>query len=107
MGDLTRNFSKKEFACKHCGRVLVDPRLPTALQELRDLANERFPLSTPEERSIKITSGGRCSPWNKKQGGAERSQHIFDVASGRETKASDLKIHGLTIREMYHLALEI
>ena len=34
MGDLTRNFSRSEFACPCCGRADVDMRLVEALQEI-------------------------------------------------------------------------
>ena len=38
MGDLTANFSRHEFVCKHCGQLVLDPALPIALQMLRESA---------------------------------------------------------------------
>lgn len=62
MGDLSRNFSKSEFACRCCGKTEIDQRLVDALQELRDLA-----LETPgsicrdlERRGAPTRRGG---PW--------------------------------------------
>jgi len=60
MGDLTRNFSRSEFACPCCGRADVDMRLVEALQELRDLAGV----------PVRVNSGFRCAKHNREVGGA-------------------------------------
>lgn len=90
MGDLSRNFSRSEFACKCCGRVEVDPRLVKALQELRDQAGA----------PITVRSGYRCPKHNEKVGGARKSQHM----AGR---AADIVIGDLSVAEMYRAAERI
>lgn len=72
MGDLTENFSKKEFACKcGCGFDDINPELVSKLQEIRD----HF------ENPIIISSGCRCEIHNKSQGGAPASAHLKGLAA--------------------------
>jgi len=71
MGDLTTNFGSKEFACPCCGRVKVDGVLVASLQRMRDFMGE----------SIYITSGFRCSVYNRLCGGVKRSQHVSGKAA--------------------------
>jgi len=75
MGDLSKNFSRSEFACKGtncCGHSApVQPELISALQALRDQLN--LPLS--------ITSGFRCNRHNESVGGATRSFHTLGMAA--------------------------
>lgn len=90
MGDLTKNFSRAEFACKCCGKIVVEPRLVEALQRLRDLAN----------MPIRVISGYRCKEHNTKVGGAKNSYHTKGVAA-------DIVIDDLSVAQMYRLAEEI
>lgn len=86
MGDLTANFSRKEFACKcGCGFDSVNPALVAGLQALRDLVG----------RPITVTSGCRCPKHNAspKVGGAKNSQHLLG-------NAADIVISGMTPRQM-------
>ena len=75
MGDLSKNFSRSEFACKGtncCGHSApVQPELISALQALRNQLN--LPLS--------ITSGFRCNRHNESVGGAARSFHTLGMAA--------------------------
>ena len=75
MGDLSKNFSRSEFACKGtncCGHSApVHPELISALQYLRDQLN--LPLS--------ITSGFRCNRHNESVGGATQSFHTLGMAA--------------------------
>ncbi len=75
MGDLTRNFSRSEFACQGidcCGNSSpVAMALVDALQQLRDLVGQ--PLI--------VTSGFRCRTHNHNIGGAENSQHCLGTAA--------------------------
>lgn len=94
MGDLTKNLSRAEFACK-CGKVgkkasdgycegsqdTIDFELVTALQELVDY----YERTTGNPMTIIITSGNRCEKHNADEGGSELSQHRF-------SKAADFKI---------------
>lgn len=87
---LSKNFRLWEFVCPCCGRDSISGRLVTALQELRDLA----------DAPITITSGIRCERWNKKCGGAEKSQHLYG-------RAVDIVIRGLHPVEMETLAEKV
>jgi len=75
MGDLSKNFSRSEFACKGttcCGHSApVHPELISALQALRNQLN--LPLS--------ITSGFRCNRHNESVDGAARSFHTLGMAA--------------------------
>lgn len=75
MGDLSKNFSRSEFACngqKCCGgSAPVHPGLITALQELRDK------IGAP----LIVSSGFRCKTFNAAINGAENSQHMHGMAA--------------------------
>lgn len=72
MGDLTANFSRSEFACKcGCGLDDIDMVLVYELQDMRDFFEKR----------ITVTSGCRCTAYNKKVGGRPRSQHLLGKAA--------------------------
>jgi uncharacterized protein YcbK (DUF882 family) len=68
VGDLTKNFSRKEFSCScgcDCVPVSIQMALVTKLQRAR---NEFGPIT--------ITSGVRCPEYNKKIGGHQNSSHL-------------------------------
>lgn len=96
MGDLSKNFSRWEFACHcGCGRDNVSPQLIEALQQLRDLA----------EAPVEVVSGCRCPARNRAVGGAKKSQHL--ATKNQEGRAADVIIQGLNLAEMYRLAQEV
>jgi len=71
MGDLTKNFSRSEFACKcGCGFDTVDIVLINELQRLRDVLGP-----------IKINSACRCKEHNESVGGSKKSQHLLGRAA--------------------------
>jgi uncharacterized protein YcbK (DUF882 family) len=91
MGDLTKDFSRSEFACHcGCGFDAVNPVLVEALQKLRDIIG----------KPVAIDSGCRCAAWNKKEKGADHSQHLLG-------NAADVRVAGLTAREIYRAAAGI
>ena len=72
MGDLTKNFSRKEFACKcGCGFDDINIGLVNRLQVIRDI------IQVP----IIINSGCRCKTHNKFIGGASISFHLIGDAA--------------------------
>jgi uncharacterized protein YcbK (DUF882 family) len=90
MGDLSRNFSRSEFACPDCGLTEIDLSLVTGLQQLRDA------LGKP----ITITSGYRCPRHNALVGGEPHSKHVLG-------QAADISVSGLTGRQLYEAARRI
>lgn len=75
MGDLTRNFSRAEFACRGsqcCGHSApVSITLVWALQELREALGQ--PLA--------VSSGFRCLTHNRSLGSRDSSQHPLGSAA--------------------------
>ena len=90
MGDLSQHFSKVEFACRCCGRLQVQRRLIDALEQLRVLAG----------RPILVHDGYRCPEHNQQVGGVTNSEHVRGMAA-------DIEVNGLTLQEMYELALHV
>ena len=94
VGDLSKNFDKKEFVCRgkgccdHKGQVV--PELVAALQELRDRIN----------KPIHITSGFRCPKHNAFVGGDPHSQHMLG-------KAADIQVVGMDTNLLAIEALNI
>lgn len=81
MGDLTRNFSVIEFACR-CGECMSSDPKNIELTYLADIANQlqnlRDWISEQEGREVRIIShcGIRCEQHNKKIGGESHSRHL-------------------------------
>ena len=72
MGDITKNFSRKEFTCKcGCGLNVIDERLVHRLQVIRDIVQEKMIIS----------SGCRCVDHNQNVGGASVSYHLAGWAA--------------------------
>lgn len=66
-----RYFVAGEFACKCCGRVVIDNRLVAMLDRVRHT------LGKP----IYVNSGYRCAAHNKAVGGAAGSYHVKGLAA--------------------------
>jgi hypothetical protein len=90
MGDLSPHFSKSELACRHCGQLKVEKRLLHALEELRKLAG----------KPIVVHDGYRCVNHNQEVGGVTDSEHTRGMAA-------DVDIPGLSLQQMYELALQV
>jgi len=90
MGDLSEHFSKTELACHCCGQLKIESGLVDALEQLRALAG----------KEIIVHDGYRCSLHNQKVGGVSDSEHMLGVAA-------DIAIPGLTLQQMYELALQV
>ena len=79
MGDLSKHFSRSEFACKDgCGRDTIDAETLRVLEALR----QHFGVP------VKINSGYRCANRNKAVGGAAGSQHLYG-------RAADVTVEGV------------
>lgn len=96
MGDITRNFSRREFRCK-CGCGLADPHpvLVCAAQYLADWLRA--------DRVI-VHSGSRCAAHNAAVGGAPGSMHLRQPGLGGYTCAADLRFPGLPILDVVKAA---
>jgi hypothetical protein len=90
MGDLSLHFSKVELACHCCGQLKIESGLIDALELLRTLAG----------REIIVHDGYRCPAHNQQVGGVTDSEHTRGVAA-------DIAIAGLSLQQMYDLALQI
>jgi hypothetical protein len=90
LGDLSEHFSKTEFACHCCGQLKIDPTLIEGLEQLRALAGS----------PVVVHDGYRCPVHNLKVGGVSDSEHTRGTAA-------DVSISGITMQEMYDLALQV
>ena len=81
MGDISKNFSRSEFACKcKCDFATVDVKLLEVLEITRVHFN----------KPIKINSACRCLSHNTHIGGAEKSKHMQGIAADIVVKDTDL-----------------
>ena len=86
MGDITKNLSRHEFACKcECGLDTVDFETAAVIQEVCDAF----------DCTVTITSGCRCKKHNAKVGGSKESQHLY-------CRAGDCQFHGPTPMEVHN-----
>ena len=85
MGDISKNFSRSEFACKcGCGFMAVDVELLKTLETVRSHFN----------RAVKITSACRCESHNKGVGGSQGSKHKLGIAA-------DIQVKGVKPYDVY------
>jgi len=73
-------FNLSEFACPCCKLVALHPKLLAKLVELRNIL----------ERPVYITSGYRCSGYNRKVGGVTNSYHCIGLAA--DVKVDDISL---------------
>ena len=91
MGDLRKNFSKSEMACKHCGVYKeMDPSLLDGLQLLSDNT----------KRKITINSGYRCKKHPIEAKKNTPGEH-------EKARAADIQIEGLTPKQTLIEVLKI
>lgn len=84
---LSNNFKIKEFACKDgSDTILIDLDMINVLQKIRDLGG-----------AITINSAYRTASWNRKQGGARRSYHLYG-------RAFDIRCAGLKFDDICAIA---
>ena len=73
-------FNLSEFSCPCCNLVMLHPKLLVKLIELRKIL----------ERPVYITSGYRCSEYNRKIGGIANSYHCIGLAT--DIKVKDINL---------------
>ncbi len=95
MGDLTKNFSLREFRCRDGSSIP-----PEYMDNVRLLAKNLQVLRDHIGLPIRITSGYRSPPYNRKIGGARKSQHML-------AKASDIKVSGMTPDQVRSTILQL
>ena len=88
MGNLTKNFKLSEFKCRD-GNDVPDVYLENVNLLARNLQVLRDHIGKP----IRVISGYRTPEYNKKIGGAKKSQHML-------AKAADIKISGMQPAEV-------
>ena len=74
------HFNLFEFACPCCQKVMLHPVLLVKLTELRKILG----------RPVSITSGYRCSNYNRKVGGVANSYHCIGMAADIQVKDINL-----------------
>lgn len=85
MGDISKYFSRQEFACKcGCGFATIDVELIEVLQTLRYKFN----------KSVTITSACRCNEYNERVGGSYGSKHKQGIAA-------DIVVEEVSASEVY------
>jgi hypothetical protein len=85
--NLTTSFKIKEFACNDgSDTILIDLDMIYILQKIRDLGG-----------AVTINSAYRTTAWNKKQGGASNSYHLYG-------RAFDIKCANLSLDNICKLA---
>jgi uncharacterized protein YcbK (DUF882 family) len=97
MTQLSKHFSRKEFACKcGCGMDSVDSELLDKLEALHD----RLTFLAGAKIRIHVNSGNRCRAYNEKVGGEELSQHL-------RSRAADIAVEQLVDEHWSPVAPEI
>ena len=88
MTQLTKNFSREELACKHCGKMEIPPVDIERLQRLRDRVGHL----------LTVSSGYRCPEHNNAVSKTGRS--------GPHTRSAvDIAIHGVNAFHLLVAAL--
>jgi len=85
---MAKYFSEKEFACKCCGKININPLLIEKLDKLRSIYGN----------PIYVSCGYRCPDHNREVGGVENSQHTLG-------NAADIYVDG-NYEEFFRLVLD-
>jgi uncharacterized protein YcbK (DUF882 family) len=92
---ISRKFDLSEFACND-GTDVPAEYLPNVISLAKNLQVLRDTLKKP----VTINSGYRSPDYNKKIGGASKSQHLL-------AKAADIRVPGLLAIEVYNVILRL
>ncbi len=80
---LSTHFNEDEFRCKDGTLKGPDPKLITKLEALRGLV----------DKPVHVSSGYRSPAYNKKVGGAPKSQHLLGTAA-------DIRVDGMSVNQL-------
>lgn len=86
----SEHFSNSELACKHCGINNCTPELVNALERFREAVG----------KPVLVDDAYRCAAHNAAVGGVPDSEHTLGIAA-------DIKVPGLSARELYAIAVKI
>ncbi len=90
----TEHFKVTEFACKHCGKNLIDQRVINMAEEIRQK------LGVP----VRVNSGYRCEVHNARVGGVQKkydkngnliskgSKHMYGLAADLSCSLGAIKM---------------
>lgn len=92
---LTENFSLREFRCKDGSDVPED-----LIENVQELADNLQVLREHIDLPIVVISGYRSPEYNKKIGGARRSQHM-------SAKAADIIVRDMTPKEVKEVIVQL
>jgi len=92
---LSENFKKSEFKCKD-GTGVPDDLMDNLVELVENLQIIREYIGKP----IRIISGYRSPKYNRRIGGARRSQHMV-------AKAADLRVKGMEPKELRRIIIQL
>lgn len=92
---LSKNFKKSEFKCRD-GTNVPDGLMENLKELVKNLQMIRDTIGKP----IRVISGYRTPKYNRRIGGARRSQHM-------KAKAADIRIRGMSPIEVRSVVLKL
>lgn len=105
---VSTHFFVREFRCNDgSDKILIDPALPKGLEEIWSYFAQK---STNNSCTIKINSAYRTESWNKQQGGATNSRHLYGEAADivvKIQKAIGGGLEQVPPKEVYDAAIDI
>lgn len=92
---MTKNFKLSEFRCRDGTDVPDD-----LMDSVRELVKNLQVIRDHIDRPIHVISGYRTPKYNRKIGGAKKSQHM-------KAKAADLRVKGMTPKELREVIINL
>ena len=92
---LSKNFKKSEFRCRDGSDVP-----PELMDNLRELVENLQVIRDHINKPVRVISGYRTPKYNRRIGGARRSQHM-------KAKAADLRVRGVSAAELREIILKL
>jgi uncharacterized protein YcbK (DUF882 family) len=92
MGDLSKNFSRKELECPCCGKYLANEGLLGLLETIRDAVG----------KPVTVNSGTRCVKHNASlRNSSPNSGHLTGEAADIQVKGMSAKALGDAVKALY------